>query len=63
MKASDLREKSDQELGDVERQLRDELFRMKMKHYGGQLQSVAAIREKKRAIARVKTVLHERRRL
>ncbi len=60
MKAKDLREKSDQELNELERTLRDELFRLKMRHYSGQLQSVAEMRAKRRDIARVKTVRHER---
>ena len=60
MKAKELREKSDQELAELERQLRDELFRLKMRHYSGQLQSVAEMRAKRRDIARVKTVRHER---
>lgn len=60
MKAKELREKSDQELAELERELRDELFRLKMRHYSGQLQSVAEMRAKRRDIARVKTVRHER---
>ena len=40
MKASELRDKSDQDLIDLERQTRDELFRLKMKHFTGQLQKL-----------------------
>ncbi len=56
MKASELKGKSAGELVELERQLRDELFRLRMKHYSGQLQSVSELRKKRRAIARVKTV-------
>ena len=61
MKSSELKEKSDQELVELERQLRDELFRMRMKHYSGQLQDVAQMRTKRRDIARILTVRSERR--
>jgi large subunit ribosomal protein L29 len=60
MKASELKEKSDQELVELERQLRDELFRMRMKHYSGQLQDVAQMRNTRRDIARILTVRTQR---
>ncbi|MFP4597298.1 MAG: 50S ribosomal protein L29 [Persicimonas sp.] len=60
MKAAELRDKSDDELRDLERQMRDELFRLKMKHFTGQLQNVSDLRSRKRDVARVKTVLRER---
>jgi large subunit ribosomal protein L29 len=60
MKASELREKNDEELRDLEDQMRDELFRLKMKHFTGQLQDVSDIRLRKRDVARIKTVLRER---
>ena len=60
MKASELKEKSDKELVELERQLRDELFRMRMKHYSGQLQDVAQMRNTRRDIARILTVRTQR---
>lgn len=60
MKAQELRDKSDQELVELEKEFRDELFRLRMKHFTGQLQRVTDLKEKRRDIARVKTVLHER---
>jgi large subunit ribosomal protein L29 len=60
MKASELRDKNDEELHDLESQMRDELFRLKMKHFTGQLQDVSDIRLRKRDVARIKTILRER---
>ena len=60
MKASELRDKSDEELEQLEEQMQDELFRMKMKHYTGQLQNVAGLESTRKDIARIKTVLRER---
>jgi large subunit ribosomal protein L29 len=59
VKAQELRDKSEQELVELEKQLRDELFRLRMKHFTGQLQRVSELKEKRRDIARVKTVLRE----
>jgi len=59
MKAAELRQKTEKELVELERQLRDELFRLRMKHYSGQLQNVSELRVKRRDIARVKTVRAE----
>lgn len=59
MKAVELREKTQEELREMEQQVRDELFRLRMKHFTGQLQNVAHIRERKRDVARIKTVLRE----
>jgi large subunit ribosomal protein L29 len=60
MKPSELREKSDEELRELESQVQDELFRMKMKHFTGQLQNVAELKAQKKDIARIKTILRER---
>lgn len=59
MKAVELRGKSEAELVELERELRDELFRLRMKHFTGQLQRVSELKEKRRDIARVLTVLSE----
>ncbi len=61
MKATELREKTTAELEELEPQVRDELFRLRMKHYSGQLQRPSDLQEKRRDIARIKTVLTEKR--
>lgn len=60
MKANELRDKSAAELAEMERELRDELFRLRMKHFTGQLQRVSELKEKRRDIARVMMVLGEK---
>lgn len=60
MKAKELRENTTAELNETLQTLREELFRLKMHHYTGQLESVAGLKAKKRDIARVLTVLRQR---
>ncbi|MFQ6078025.1 MAG: 50S ribosomal protein L29 [Thermodesulfobacteriota bacterium] len=60
MKASQLRGKSDDELIEQERELREEIFNLRFQHSTGQLENSMAIIRVKRDIARVKTVLRER---
>ncbi len=60
MNAQELREKTVTELNEIETQLREELFRLRMQHYSGQLQQVSDLRQKRRDIARVKTILTEK---
>ncbi len=60
MKASQLREKSDSELIEQERELREELFNLRFQLSTGQLENTMAIIRVKKDIARVKTVLRER---
>lgn len=60
MKASELREKSDSELIEQERDLREELFNLRFQHSTGQLENTMAIVRVKKDIARVKTALRER---
>lgn len=60
MKAKELRERTVEELRELETELREKLFRLKMQHYTGQLESVAELKAMKRDIARVLTVLKER---
>ncbi|MEM1347507.1 MAG: 50S ribosomal protein L29 [Myxococcota bacterium] len=59
MKATELREMSERELAQLERELRAELFQMRMKHYSGQLQNASELRTKRKDIARVLTVRRE----
>ena len=60
MKGNEIREKSEAELKELGTSLRDELFRLRMQHYTGQLDRPNRIREVRRDIARVETVLNER---
>lgn len=60
MKTEELREKTDAELMTLEKEIRGELFGLRMKHYMGQLQNVSDLKSKKRAIARIKTVLRQK---
>lgn len=60
MKAKELNEKSTDELVALEAELRDELFRLRMRHYSGQLQKVSDMRTKRRDIARIHTILNQR---
>lgn len=60
MKAEDLKEKDDQELRELEGQLREEMFRMRLKKHTNQLQQTHRLKETRRDIARIKTILTER---
>lgn len=59
MKASELREKTQQELLKEERELKAELFRLRFQLATNQLENPMKIREVKRSIARIKTVMRE----
>lgn len=61
MKVDELKEKDDQELRELEGQLREELFRLGLKKQTNQLQETHKLRQTRRDIARIKTILHERR--
>ncbi len=60
MIASELRLKDNDELQAQADGLREELFRLKMQHYTGQLDKVSRLKEARREIARIVTILHER---
>ena len=60
MKASKLVELSDEELAQRERDLVEQLFRLRFQHATGQLDSPVTIRNIRRDIARIKTILEER---
>ena len=60
MKAADLREKTTEELVDLASTLRKEEFQMRMQLYTGQLHKSHLLREKRRSVARVETILRER---
>lgn len=60
MKASDLRQKTVDELRDQERELAEKLFALRLQKVTGQLESPAKVRQARRDLARVLTVLHEK---
>ena len=61
MKASQMREQTLQELQDKERDLSEQLFALRLQKVTGQLEKPARIREVRRDLARVMTVLREKR--
>jgi large subunit ribosomal protein L29 len=61
MKASELRGLAAEDLGLRERELTDQLFRMRIQKSMGQLESPEKIRVVRRDLARVKTVLRQKR--
>jgi len=61
MKASELREHTVEELQDREKELAEKLFALRLQRVTGQLESPAKMREAKRDLARVLTVLREKR--
>ena len=61
MKAAELRNLGPDELGVRERDLTDQLFRMRIQKSMGQLENPDKIRTMRRDLARVKTVLRQKR--
>ena len=61
MKAAELRELPVSELTAKGRELRDQLWNARMKKATGQLENTALLRTLRRDIARVETVLREKR--
>jgi large subunit ribosomal protein L29 len=61
MKAAELRDLAADELGVKERELTDQLFRMRIQKSMGQLESPEKIRNVRRDLARVKTFLRQKR--
>ena len=60
MKASDIREKSEKEIFDFAKELDEKIFRMTFSRGTGQLKQTSEIGKAKRDLARVKTILRER---
>ena len=60
MKADKVREMSSEELTAKERELSEQLFKLRFQKSIGQLDNALKIRETRRDIARVKTVLRQR---
>ena len=61
MKAAELRDLGAEELGARERDLTDQLFRMRIQKSMGQLDNPNRMRTMRRDLARVKTVLRQKR--
>jgi large subunit ribosomal protein L29 len=60
MKASDLRDRSTEDLVELERSLANERFQGKFKNFTNRLDDTSTIRKNKRDLARVKLILTER---
>lgn len=60
MKVQDVRELNELELEEKVKELKEELFNLRFQLATGQLENVMRIKEVRRSIARVKTVLRER---
>ena len=61
MKVAEIRELSVDVLRDREKELDDQLFRLRIQKSMGQLEAPAKLRTLRRDLARVKTILRERR--
>jgi len=60
VKTTELREKSVDELNTRERDLNEQLFKLRFQRATGRIENPNKIREVKREIARIKTLLNER---
>lgn len=59
MKASEIRDLSPEEMQRKVKELKEGLFNLRFQHGAGQLENPARLKETKRDIARVRTVLRE----
>jgi large subunit ribosomal protein L29 len=62
VKAEKVRELSQDELTAKENELQEQMFKLRMQKATGQLDNASRLREVRRDIARVKTILREKRR-
>jgi large subunit ribosomal protein L29 len=60
MKARELRDLSEDELSHREAELKDQLFKLRFQHTLGQLENAMKLRNIRRDIARIKTILQEK---
>jgi len=60
MKVAEIRELSVDVLRDREKELDDQLFRLRIQKSMGQLEAPAKVRELRRDLARLKTILREK---
>lgn len=61
MKVEDLRQKTVDELNKQVLDLKKEAFNLRFRRASGQLENTSMVRQVRRDIARIKTILHERR--
>ena len=61
MKASQLRDHTVEELADKERELCEQLFALRLQKVTGQLEKPSRIREVRKDLARILTILREKR--
>ncbi len=59
MKVKEIRELTTAEMLDQEKQLKEELFNLRFQLATGQLENTARIKEVRKSIARIKTVLRQ----
>ncbi|HFO0431266.1 50S ribosomal protein L29 [Enterococcus faecium] len=59
MKVKEIRELTTAEMLEQEKQLKEELFNLRFQLATGQLENTARIKEVRKSIARIKTVLRE----
>jgi large subunit ribosomal protein L29 len=60
MKAKDIRALSNEELAGKERDLREELFKLSFQHKVRKLENTGKLRQLRKDIARVRTILQEK---
>ena len=60
MTTNELRDKSIDELNTRERELREQLFKLRFQRATGRMENPMKIRDVRREIARIKTLLNER---
>jgi large subunit ribosomal protein L29 len=60
MKAQELREMTGEELEQKEKELADQLFRLRFQHALGKVENAMKLRTVRRDLARIKTVRQER---
>ncbi|MGD6804789.1 50S ribosomal protein L29 [Rossellomorea vietnamensis] len=60
MKSNEIRDLTTAEIDQKVKSLKEELFNLRFQLATGQLENTARIREVRKAIARMKTVIHER---
>ena len=60
MKASDAHALSDQDIVEQLREAREETFSLRFRHATGELENTAGLRESRRAVARLMTIVRER---
>ncbi|NCC49698.1 MAG: 50S ribosomal protein L29 [Spartobacteria bacterium] len=60
MKASELRELTSEELEQRSREVKQEMFNLRLQQISGQVEKPSRIKDLRRAMARIKTIVKER---